>query len=71
MGRRVVDIATEWNLKYLDAGITLVENQVDIATEWNLKLKRLLIFYTVSLVDIATEWNLKQCFSAMNYNAFG
>ena len=54
-----VDIATEWNLKYLDAGITLVENQVDIATEWNLKKAEEQVLQTKNKVDIETEWNLK------------
>ena len=35
--RRLVDIGTEWNLKFVDGKESEVAAYVDIGTEWNLK----------------------------------
>ena len=55
----VVDIGTEWNLKYSFGTSGRKSLRVDIGTEWNLKAYRRCQGWKKSSVDIGTEWNLK------------
>ena len=56
----LVDIGTEWNLKFNVQAVSGCLYLVDIGTEWNLKKEPILWGSTKWRVDIGTEWNLKE-----------
>ncbi len=64
---RLVDIGTEWNLKFTSLSTLERDYGVDIGTEWNLKTLASANVGSLRGVDIGTEWNLKYNYSNNRY----